>query len=97
MVCSLGSLKHLFHNLVILRNGYFSKHISFIEAGKAIFGRGGDIFQAVQLLDHGLWDHPTMDPDSCGVIAGFAPIGPWPQSEYSSLYFLPLATTLQRH
>jgi len=29
-----------------------------------------------------------MDPDSCGVIWMFAPIGPWAQSEYSSLLSL---------
>lgn len=26
-----------------------------------------------------------MDPDSCGVMSGFSPIGPWPKSKYSSL------------
>ena len=46
--------------------------------------RGGDIPQAFQLLDHGLWDHPAMDPNSCGVVSIFAPIGPWTHSEYSS-------------
>jgi len=54
------------------------------ETGKAQLGRGGDILQALQLVDHGLWDHPAMDPNSCGVIAAFAPIGPWPLSEHSS-------------
>ena len=54
------------------------------EAGKAQFARGGDIWQALQLIDHGLWDHPAMDPNSCGVAVTLAPVGPWPQSEYSS-------------
>ena len=52
-----------------------------IEAGKAIIARGADLFQTLQIIDHGLWDHPSMDPDSCGVIAAFSPIGPWPKSE----------------
>jgi hypothetical protein len=46
--------------------------------------RGGDILQALQSLDRGLWDHPAIDPNSCGVVAMFAPMGPWAQSEYSS-------------
>jgi len=50
------------------------------ESEKAQSARGGDLKQASQLIDHGLWDHPALDPDSCGVIAGFVPIGPWPQS-----------------
>ena len=58
------------------------------EAGKAMAARGADVLQAMQLVDHGLWDHPSIDPDSCGVIAGFAPIGPWPQSEFSSVLCL---------
>jgi len=52
------------------------------EARKAMVARGSDVMQAMQLIDHGLWDHPAIDPDSCGVIAAFAPIGPWPQSEH---------------
>ena len=55
------------------------------ESGKAIVARGADLFQALQLVDHGLWDHPSMDPDSCGIIATFSPVGPWPESEYLSL------------
>ena len=52
---------------------------------KAQTARGCDSLQAVQLIDHGLWDHPAMDPDSCGVMGIYLPIGPWPQSEHSSL------------
>ena len=55
------------------------------ESGKSIVARGADLFQALQLVDHGLWDHPSMDPDSCGIIATFSPVGPWPESEYLSL------------
>ena len=65
------------------------------EAGKAMLARGADIFQAVQLVDHGLWDHPAMDPNSCGVMATFSPIGPWPQSEYSSSRSFLCAAILQ--
>ena len=60
-------------------------NIILTEAGKAMSARGADLFQGLQLVGHGLWDHPAMDPDSCGVIAGFVPIGPWPQSESLSL------------
>lgn len=60
-------------------------YIHNTEVLRAQMARGGDCMQGVQLLDHGLWDHPAMDPDSCGVIGAFAPIGPWPQSEYSSV------------
>jgi hypothetical protein len=64
------------------------------EAQKAMLARGGDILQAMQLVDHGLWDNSTMDPDSCGVIATFAPVGPWPQSEYLSPCSFPFAFAL---
>ena len=37
-------------------------------------------------MDKGLWDHPAMDPDSCGVVNVLAPIGPWAQSEYPALF-----------
>ena len=49
--------------------------------------RGSDITQGLQRMDKGLWDHPAMDPDSCGVVNVLAPIGPWAQSEYSSPLF----------
>ena len=46
--------------------------------------RGSDVSQALQLVEHGLWDHPAMDPNSCGVVHLLAPIGPWTHSEYST-------------
>ena len=55
------------------------------EAGRAQAARGCDAFQGIQRASQGLWDHPSMDPDSCGVITGFSPICPWPESEYSCL------------
>ena len=75
---------------------YFST-ILLLESGKAQLTRGGDILQSFQLIDHGLWDHPAMDPNSCGVMATFAPIGPWPLSEHASSCSLPFALTLQFH
>ena len=60
-------------------------NLSTTEVLKAQMARGCDVVQGLQLIDHGLWDHPAMDPNSCGVVGIFAPIGPWPQSEHSSL------------
>jgi len=67
------------------------------EARKAMVARGSDVFQAMQLIDHGLWDHPAIDPDSCGVIASFVPVGAWPQSEYSFPRSVPILRILQLH
>ena len=53
------------------------------EILKAQKSRGSDLEQGGQLVDHGLWDHPAMDPNSCGVVNMLAPMGPWTQSEYS--------------
>lgn len=64
---------------------------SITESQKAQFTRGGDILQAQQLIDHGLWDYPNMDPESCGALSTFTPIGPWPQSAYSFPKSFPLA------
>ena len=64
------------------------------EVGRAQSNRGADVWQAMQLIDHGLWDHPAMDPNSCGAMATFSPIGPWPQSEYSSSSPFPLALSI---
>jgi len=50
------------------------------ETGKASPARGVDLYQTLQLVDHGLWDHPSMDPESCGIISAFSPMGPWPES-----------------
>jgi hypothetical protein len=67
------------------------------EILKAQAARGGDVLQGLQLIDHGLWDHPAMDPNSCGVIWIFAPLGPWTQSEHPSLLscFFPFVLILQ--
>lgn len=54
------------------------------EVQKAQFSRGSDVVQGQQLVDHGLWDHPGIDPESCGAISTFTPVGPWPQSASSS-------------
>jgi hypothetical protein len=65
---------------------YPSSHLvvfPLTEYQKAQFTRGGDIMQAQQLVDHGLWDHLDIDPESCGAMSTFTPVGPWPQSAYS--------------
>jgi len=67
---------------VSLPNEFVSRLIT--EILMAQVGRGGDVLQGLQSLDHGLWDHPAIDPNSCGVVAIFAPMGPWAQSKYSS-------------
>jgi hypothetical protein len=41
--------------------------------------------QAQQFIDYGLWGHPEINPESCGAISTFTPVGPWPQSGYSLL------------
>ena len=65
------------------------------EMMNAQTSRGGDIPQAFQLIDHGLWDHPAMDPNSCGVVIIFAPIGPWTHSEYPCPVAFSFACILQ--
>ena len=74
-----GTLSFLWHVYNLMNLGVFF----MTEVLKAQTARGGDVVQGLQLIDHGLWDHPAMDPDSCGVIGTFAPIGPWPQSEHA--------------
>lgn len=39
---------------------------------------GTDIFQAEEMLDRGLWDHPLLD--GCGAGSLFLPVGPWAKS-----------------
>ena len=48
----------------------------------------------MQLVDHGLWDHPAMDPDSCGVVNMLSPMGPWCQSEYSPSFSFAVGTVV---
>ena len=69
------------HHLVSKSNE-FVLHLT-TEIAKATQNRGSDVMQGLQRMDKGLWDHPAMDPDSCGVVNVLAPIGPWAQSEYS--------------
>ncbi|KIM25780.1 hypothetical protein M408DRAFT_204068 [Serendipita vermifera MAFF 305830] len=53
----------------------------FYEFRWAYALNGTDIFQAEEMLDHGLWGHSLLD--ACGAGSVFLPIGPWPQSSDS--------------
>ena len=65
------------------------------EALRAQSARGCDFWKGIQRASQGLWDHPSMDPDSCGVMTGYSPLGPWPESEYSCLLCLPLCAHIE--
>ena len=75
---SLGTYRH---HLVSFSNECIFRLTT--EILRAQYHRGCDLDQGMQAVDHGLWDHPAMDPNSCGVVNMFAPMGPWCQSEYS--------------
>jgi len=50
--------------------------VDILEFRHAYAANGTDIFEAEEVLDEGLWEHPLLD--ACGAGSLYIPIGPWP-------------------
>jgi hypothetical protein len=68
---SSSPLSSCFSLIILMR--FVSSETEFRWANAV---NGTDIFQAEEMLDHGLWGHPLLD--HCGAGSLFTPLGPWP-------------------